>query len=91
VNLSTVHRAVQTLTERGVLHAVHVPGAALYGATGRPHLHAVCTTRGTLREFTEPTARGSGALARLTAVSGLDAAGPTTLAVYGRCEHCPAV
>ncbi|MEU4097522.1 Fur family transcriptional regulator [Streptomyces sp. NPDC026673] len=48
VNITTVYRTLETLTERGVVSMTHGPSTTVYCLTRSPHHHAVCSTCGSV-------------------------------------------
>ncbi|MEU1619500.1 transcriptional repressor [Streptomyces sp. NPDC005722] len=43
VNITTVYRTLEVLTERGMVSMTHGPSTTVYCLTRRPHHHAVCS------------------------------------------------
>ncbi|GLZ01584.1 transcriptional repressor [Actinoplanes sp. NBRC 103695] len=85
VNVSTVHRTVNFLVERGVAHVLPWPGEALFGLNESPHVHAICEGCG--RHFELPASDLGKAVAEARRHSGLEL-GATGMALIGRCQDC---
>lgn len=51
LDVSTVYRTLERLTELGLVHQLPVAGQASYGLVGEPHHHAVCTSCGAIDEI----------------------------------------
>ncbi|MGI5458786.1 Fur family transcriptional regulator [Streptomyces sp. CA-249302] len=86
VHPATVYRTLETLTEIGLVHAVHGPGPVRYGITGEPHHHTVCRQCGHVeglasRHLTE-------AVEKIEELTGLRPDASGSLLVYGRCADC---
>ena len=86
-DLATVYRAVTTLVEQGVLHALTVEGGvSTYGLAERPHHHAVCTRCGTIIEV--PAQRLSTALEHAIEGSSFTLSEQAGLTLHGLCPDC---
>jgi Fur family ferric uptake transcriptional regulator len=86
-DLATVYRAVTTLVEQGVLHALAVEGGvSTYGLTETPHHHAVCTRCGTIIEV--PAKRLSAALEHAIEGSSFTLSDQAGLTLHGLCPRC---
>ncbi|MEU6346801.1 transcriptional repressor [Streptomyces sp. NPDC046977] len=48
VNITTVYRTLEVLTERGVVSMTHGPSTTVYCLTRDPHHHAVCSGCGSV-------------------------------------------
>jgi Fur family transcriptional regulator, ferric uptake regulator len=85
VNISTVHRTVAFLVDKGVAHVLPYPGEARYGLAGHPHHHAVCESCGRVVEIP------AGRLARVVAAAERSSSfslANSGLALFGRCPDC---
>lgn len=88
-DLATVYRAVTTLVEQGVLHALAVEGGVTtYGLAAKPHHHAVCTECGTIIEV--PAKRLSTALEHAIEGSSFTLSEQAGLTLHGLCPNCQA-
>lgn len=86
-DLATVYRAVTTLVEQGVLHALAVEGGvSTFGLAERPHHHAVCTSCGTIIEV--PAQRLSTALEHAIEGSSFTLSEQAGLTLHGLCPDC---
>jgi Fur family ferric uptake transcriptional regulator len=85
VNLSTVHRTVAFLVDKGVAHVLPYPGEARYGLAGSPHHHAVCESCGVIVEIPAKLLSRVVAAAERSSSFRLADAG---LALFGRCPEC---
>ncbi|MGW4652682.1 Fur family transcriptional regulator [Kitasatospora sp. NPDC004289] len=85
VNLSTVYRSAERLTELGLLHVVRGLGGELtYGLVGEPHHHALCSGCGRVDEV--PHHLLADALLAAGSAIGFRA---DSLVLNGRCVNCP--
>lgn len=85
IDQSTVYRALQTLAEARVVHALDRRGEARYGLTDRPHHHAVCAGCG--RDAEIPAATAHGLLAEAESTTGFRF-GAESLTLLGHCAAC---
>ncbi|MEU4170709.1 transcriptional repressor [Streptomyces sp. NPDC026665] len=86
VHPTTVYRTLEVLTETGLTHAVHGPGATRYGITGEPHHHTVCQRCGHISALA--SAHLTEAVGRIEELTGLRPDTSGSLLVYGRCADC---
>lgn len=87
LGVSTVYRALDRLTEAGLVHAVRVPGAAsvLYEAARQGHAHFLCTRCGGVQDI--PYRLPAADLASLDAAHGV-AVATATVTFEGLCSRC---
>ena len=85
LNMSTIQRTLHTLSECGLVHAVHLHHGATYGLTDGPHQHAVCTRCCVVQEL--PGAAWTTTVEAIEDASGL-ALGVGGLVAYGLCSRC---
>lgn len=85
VHLGTVHRGLDTLQRAGLVHVIDDHGTALYGLSLPPHLHALCTSCGSMSEV---SAEGLGPLiGRLADTAGF-LVDPDGVTLRGLCQRC---
>jgi Fur family ferric uptake transcriptional regulator len=85
-DLATVYRAVTTLVDQGVLHALAVEGVTTYGLAATPHHHAVCNVCGTIIEV--PAKRLTTALEHAIEGSSFTLSEQAGLTLHGVCPDC---
>ncbi|MFG2825628.1 Fur family transcriptional regulator [Kitasatospora sp. NPDC048365] len=84
INISTVYRSLERLTELGLLHTVRGLGGDLsYGLLGEPHHHFLCTGCGRVVDF--PHRLVSAGLVEAGRRAGFRA---ESLVISGVCEVC---
>ena len=89
LELSTVHRTLDTLVELGLVHAVPTAVATTYGLADWAHHHAVCTSCGAIDEIAADELAAALAAAAKASRHHLDPAGTRGgLVLYGRCARC---
>ncbi|WP_343599932.1 Fur family transcriptional regulator [Mycobacterium sp.] len=86
-DLATIYRAVTTLVEQGVLHALTLEsGVTTYGLAADPHHHAVCTRCGSIIEV--PARQLTSALKHAMAGSSFALSERAGLTLHGLCPRC---
>lgn len=91
LELSTVHRTLETLVELGLVHAVPTATAVTYGLADWAHHHTVCTACGAIDEVDAERLAGAVTAAANASHLHLDPAGTHGgLVLYGRCAKCGA-
>lgn len=85
VHLGTVHRGLDTLQRAGLVHVIDDHGTALYGLSVPPHLHALCTSCGTVNEV--PVAGLRPAIDRIAETAGFRV-DPDGVMLRGLCRGC---
>lgn len=89
LELSTVHRTLDTLVELGLVHAVPTASAVAYGLADWAHHHAVCTNCGAIDEIAADDLSGAVDAAARASHHRLDPSGTRGgLVLYGRCARC---
>lgn len=91
LELSTVHRTLETLVEVGLVHAVPTEAAVTYGLADWAHHHTACTSCGAIDEVDAAPLAGALTAAATASHLHLDPAGTHGgLVLYGRCARCGA-
>lgn len=91
LELSTVHRTLETLVELGLVHAVPTASAVTYGLADWAHHHAVCTSCGAIDEVDAERLAGAVTAVATASHLRLDPEGTYGgLVLYGRCAKCGA-
>lgn len=86
VNITTVYRTLELLSELGVVRHIHLGhGAPVYSAADHEHLHLVCHRCGEVMEASRDLLDGVAEAARSSWGFELDAA---HVALSGRCRAC---
>ena len=86
IDLSTIYRAVTTLVNLGVLHAIaHKDQPVTYGLAAHAHHHAVCTKCGAVSDI--PADRLAPMIETVREISDFRAQ-DVRITVHGRCADC---
>lgn len=87
VNLSTVYRVLEVLSEVGLVRHAHIgSGSPVYHATDSPaHLHFTCDSCGAVQSL--PAEAAAGFAAEVRGLIGFDA-DLTHAGIHGRCAVC---
>ncbi|HKS49792.1 MAG TPA: Fur family transcriptional regulator [Amycolatopsis sp.] len=85
LNLSTVYRTLDRLTESGLVHRLPGQAQVTYGLAVEPHHHAVCNRCGTIQEIPAPALADA-----LRATAKAIAFRPESVVVTGLCPACQA-
>lgn len=86
VNITTVYRTLDLLSELGLVRHVHLGhGPPVYSTDGHEHLHLVCHHCGDVAEAPAELLAGAAATLRAECGFELDA---THIALSGRCGRC---
>ena len=86
VNITTVYRTLDLLSELGLVRHTHLGhGAPVYSTDGHEHLHLVCHRCGEVTQAPRDLLDGAADALRATAGFELDA---THLALSGTCRRC---
>lgn len=83
INLVTIYRTLDTLTEAGLIKKMNLGGnEAMYEYQTEAHHHAICIDCGRILHFTTPDKKIIGLLGLLDfSVTGLE------ITVHGHCNH----
>jgi len=86
VSLATVYKALQILTEHGLIQEIDLPeGQARFDSCVEPHIHLICLRCGNIQDLDDPAAREM--VARITAKAEFTRTGQC-LDIYGTCKTC---
>lgn len=89
LELSTVHRTLDTLVGLGLVHAVPTAAAVTYGLADWAHHHAVCTGCGAIDEISADDLGAAVAVVANASQHHLDPADTRGgLVLYARCARC---
>ena len=86
VSLATVYKALQILTELGLIQELDFPKIqARFDSYVEPHINLVCLRCGNIKDFDDPTARER--VTRIAAAAEFTRTGQR-LDIYGVCKAC---
>jgi len=86
VSLATVYKALQILTEHGLIQEIDLPeGQARFDSYVEPHINLICLRCGSIQDLDDPAAREM--VARITAEAEFTRTGQC-LDIYGTCKMC---